>query len=155
MENIAIKKADVQMLFDEYRKNIESNLLQLKNLSDKINALIYDKVNFLGKGAENIQNYYGQVHMVMIAGIMEATKALLTEVAVYKDGYDNIDASEGFHYNKSASKDLYLELQLQSAQMVTYHEMVRKELLNIADIYEGNQPMVDEVQENMGEVLGI
>ena len=100
MENIDIKYSDIQTLMSEYRNNIGKNLNQFSTLMNDINALVGDKVDFAGQGAENIRNYYAQVHLTLLTGIMEAMQAMLSEVAVYKDGYDNIDGSEDFHYNE-------------------------------------------------------
>ena len=153
MENIDIKYSDIQTLMSEYRNNIGKNLNQLNTLMNDINALVGDKVDFAGQGAENIRNYYAQVHLTLLTGIMEAMQAMLSEVAVYKDGYDNIDGSEDFHYNENASEDLHTELEFQSAQMNTYHQEVRENLLNIADLFEGYEPSNESVQFNISETL--
>ena len=153
MENIDIKYSDIQTLMSEYRNNIGKNLNQLSTLMNDINALVGDKVNFAGQGAENIKNYYAQVHLTLLTGIMEAMQAMLSEVAVYKDGYDSIDGSEDFHYNENASEDLHTELEFQSAQMNTYHQEVRENLLNIADLFEGYEPSNESVQFNISETL--
>ena len=153
MKNIDIKYSDIQTLMLEYRNNIGKNLNQLSTLMNDINALVGDKVNFAGQGAENIRNYYAQVHLTLLTGIMEAMQAMLSEVAVYKDGYDNIDGSEDFHYNENASEDLHTELEFQSAQMNTYHQEVRENLLNIADLFEGYEPSNESVQFNISETL--
>ena len=153
MENIDIKYSDIQTLMSEYRNNIGKNLNQFSTLMNDINALVGDKVDFAGQGAENIRNYYAQVHLTLLTGIMEAMQAMLSEVAVYKDGYDNIDGSEDFHYNENASEDLHTELEFQSAQMNTYHQEVRENLLNIADLFEGYEPSNESVQFNISETL--
>ena len=153
MENIDIKYSDIQTLMSEYRNNIGKNLNQFNTLMNDINALVGDKVDFAGQGAENIRNYYAQVHLTLLTGIMEAMQAMLSEVAVYKDGYDNIDGSEDFHYNENASEDLHTELEFQSAQMNTYHQKVRENLLNIADLFEGYEPSNESVQFNISETL--
>ena len=153
MENIDIKYSDIQTLMSEYRNNIGKNLNQFSTLMNDINALVGDKVNFAGQGAENIRNYYAQIHLTLLTGIMEAMQAMLSEVAVYKDGYDNIDGSEDFHYNENASEDLHTELEFQSAQMNTYHQEVRENLLNIADLFEGYEPSNESVQFNISETL--
>ena len=153
MENIDIKYSDIQTLMSEYRNNIVKNLNQLSTLMNDINALVGDKVNFAGQGAENIRNYYAQIHLTLLTGIMEAMQAMLSEVAVYKDGYDSIDGSEDFHYNENASEDLHTELEFQSAQMNTYHQEVRENLLNIADLFEGYEPSNESVQFNISETL--
>ena len=153
MENIDIKYSDIQTLMLEYRNNIGKNLNQLSTLMNDINALVGDKVNFAGQGAENIRNYYAQIHLTLLTGIMEAMQAMLSEVAVYKDGYDSIDGSEDFHYNENASEDLHTELEFQSAQMNTYHQEVRENLLNIADLFEGYEPSNESVQFNISETL--
>ena len=153
MENIDIKYSDIKTLMSEYRNNIGKNLNQLSTLMNDINALVGDKVNFAGQGAENIRNYYAQIHLTLLTGIMEAMQAMLSEVAVYKDGYDSIDGSEDFHYNENASEDLHTELEFQSAQMNTYHQEVRENLLNIADLFEGYEPSNESVQFNISETL--
>ena len=153
MKNIDIKYSDIQTLMSEYRNNIGKNLNQFSTLMNDINALVGDKVDFAGQGAENIRNYYAQVHLTLLTGIMEAMQAMLSEVAVYKDGYDNIDGSEDFHYNENASEDLHTELEFQSAQMNTYHQEVRENLLNIADLFEGYEPSNESVQFNISETL--
>ena len=153
MKNIDIKYSDIQTLMSEYRNNIGKNLNQFSTLMNDINALVGDKVNFAGQGAENIRNYYAQVHLTLLTGIMEAMQAMLSEVAVYKDGYDSIDGSEDFHYNENASEDLHTELEFQSAQMNTYHQEVRENLLNIADLFEGYEPSNESVQFNISETL--
>ena len=153
MENIDIKYSDIQTLMLEYRNNIGKNLNQFSTLMNDINALVGDKVDFAGQGAENIRNYYAQIHLTLLTGIMEAMQAMLSEVAVYKDGYDNIDGSEDFHYNENASEDLHTELEFQSAQMNTYHQEVRENLLNIADLFEGYEPSNESVQFNISETL--
>ena len=153
MENIDIKYSDIQTLMSEYRNNIGKNLNQFSTLMNDINALVGDKVDFAGQGAENIRNYYAQVHLTLLTGIMEAMQAMLSEVAVYKDGYDSIDGSEDFHYNENASEDLHTELEFQSAQMNTYHQEVRENLLNIADLFEGYEPSNEGVQFNISETL--
>ena len=153
MENIDIKYSDIQTLMSEYRNNIGKNLNQFSTLMNDINALVGDKVNFAGQGAENIRNYYAQIHLTLLTGIMEAMQAMLSEVAVYKDGYDSIDGSEDFHYNENASEDLHTELEFQSAQMNTYHQEVRENLLNIADLFEGYEPSNESVQFNISETL--
>ncbi len=153
MKNIDIKYSDIQTLMSEYRNNIGKNLNQFSTLMNDINALVGDKVDFAGQGAENIRNYYAQVHLTLLTGIMEAMQAMLSEVAVYKDGYDSIDGSEDFHYNENASEDLHTELEFQSAQMNTYHQEVRENLLNIADLFEGYEPSNESVQFNISETL--
>ncbi|WP_370749558.1 T7SS effector LXG polymorphic toxin [Eubacterium sp.] len=153
MENIDIKYSDIQTLMLEYRNNIGKNLNQFSTLMNDINALVGDKVDFAGQGAENIRNYYAQIHLTLLTGIMEAMQAMLSEVAVYKDGYDNIDGSEDFHYNENASEDLHTELEFQSAQMNTYHQEVRENLLNIADLFEEYEPSNESVQFNISETL--
>ena len=153
MENIDIKYSDIQTLMSEYRNNIGKNLNQFSTLMNDINALVGDKVDFAGQGAENIRNYYAQIHLTLLTGIMEAMQAMLSEVAVYKDGYDSIDGSEDFHYNENASEDLHTELEFQSAQMNTYHQEVRENLLNIADLFEGYEPSNESVQFNISETL--
>ena len=153
MENIDIKYSDIQTLMLEYRNNIGKNLNQFSTLMNDINALVGDKVDFAGQGAENIRNYYAQIHLTLLTGIMEAMQAMLSEVAVYKDGYDSIDGSEDFHYNENASEDLHTELEFQSAQMNTYHQEVRENLLNIADLFEGYEPSNESVQFNISETL--
>ena len=153
MENIDIKYSDIQTLMSEYRNNIGKNLNQFNTLMNDINALVGDKVDFAGQGAENIRNYYAQVHLTLLTGIMEAMQAMLSEVAVYKDRYDSIDGSEDFHYNENASEDLHTELEFQSAQMNTYHQKVRENLLNIADLFEGYEPSNESVQFNISETL--
>ena len=153
MKNIDIKYSDIQTLMSEYRNNIGKNLNQFSTLMNDINALVGDKVDFAGQGAENIRNYYAQIHLTLLTGIMEAMQAMLSEVAVYKDGYDNIDGSEDFHYNENASEDLHTELEFQSAQMNTYHQEVRENLLNIADLFEGYEPSNESVQFNISETL--
>ena len=153
MKNIDIKYSDIQTLMSEYRNNIGKNLNQFSTLMNDINALVGDKVDFAGQGAENIRNYYAQIHLTLLTGIMEAMQAMLSEVAVYKDGYDSIDGSEDFHYNENASEDLHTELEFQSAQMNTYHQEVRENLLNIADLFEGYEPSNESVQFNISETL--
>ena len=153
MENIDIKYSDIQTLMLEYRNNIGKNLNQFSTLMNDINALVGDKVDFAGQGAENIRNYYAQIHLTLLTGIMEAMQAMLSEVAVYKDGYDSIDGSEDFHYNENASEDLHTELEFQSAQMNTYHQEVRENLLNIADLFEEYEPSNESVQFNISETL--
>ena len=130
MENIDIKYSEIKTLMSEYRNNIGKNLNQFSTLMNDINALVGDKVDFAGQGAENIRNYYAQVYLTLLTGIMEAMQAMLSEVAVYKDGYDSIDGSEDFHYNENASEDLHTELEFQSEQMNTYHQEVRENLYN-------------------------
>ena len=55
MENIDIKYSDIQTLMSEYRNNIGKNLNQFNTLMNDINALVGDKVDFAGQGAENIR----------------------------------------------------------------------------------------------------
>ncbi len=154
MKNTDIKYSDIQTLMSEYRNKIGKNLQQLSALMNDINALAGDKVDFAGQGAGNIRNYYAQVHLTLLTGMMEVMQAMLAEVAVYKDGYDRIDGSENFHYNESASEDLHKELEFQSSGMNTYHQKVREELLNIADLFEGYEPSNESVQFNISETLG-
>ena len=80
MENIDIKYSDIQTLMSEYRNNIGKNLNQLSTLMNDINALVGDKVDFAGQGAENIRNYYAQVQLTLLTGIMEAMQTFLKDM---------------------------------------------------------------------------
>ena len=91
MSDINIKYADVQTLVSDYRINLGSLITNLGEIAKHIKSFSSDDWELKGQTADNIKNYYGQVHTIVLSGIIEAAQALLLEAAVYMKGYDDID----------------------------------------------------------------
>jgi len=150
MKELDIKYTDIQTLVLEYRSKLGSVIYELENLSDNITAFTED-TDMTGQAADNIKDYFREVHQTLISGIITAAQALLLESAAYMSGYDKIDGSEDFTYKENAAGQLRKEFQLQEKQADECHDVVKNTLEDISDIVELDEPNIRAIESNIGD----
>lgn len=146
-----IKYEDIRSARDQSAKQFNYTLEGVSQAKDSINKLL-DCQNFSGQSADNIKNYFNEIHALLLSAISTCISSFSQKLLLYCDNYYSIEPNRNAIISQDTLELLVKEYGVCISKFEAATTNLGSKIKSINDIYPIQNPSVAKIIDDIHEM---